>query len=125
MASNNLEARLIQFAVSIILLTDSFSKAYAGRTLTEQVTRSSTSAALNYGECQSAESPKDFLHKLKVVLKELRETHVNLRIVRGANLCTQAIRLEELISENNELIAIFVKSVDTARRNMGSLKKKV
>ena len=73
--------------------------------------------ALNYGEAQSAESTNDFVHKLKIVLKELRETLVCLKIIKRKPLITPASRLNSIIEENNELISIFVKSVETAKRN--------
>ena len=75
--------------------------------------RSGTSPAPNYGEAQSAESRKDFVHKMKVALKELRETLIWLRIIERKQLCSPE-RLPDIITECNELIAIFVKSVKTA-----------
>ena len=75
--------------------------------------RSGTSPAPNYGEAQSAESRKDFVHKMKVALKELRETLIWLRIIERKEMCDPK-RLRGIIAECNELIAIFVKSVKTA-----------
>jgi four helix bundle protein len=123
MAKNDLEERLINFAVLIIEIADAIPKNVAGLTLSGQMIRSSTSAALNYGEAQSAESPRDFLHKIKVVLKEVRETYVNLRIVQGAKLFKDIIKMNSALQENNELVAIFTTSVVTARKNMSRLKK--
>jgi len=77
----DLENRLVEFAVQIISIVGTMPKTIVGTTLAKQIVRSGTSPALNYGEAQSAESPKDFVHKLKIVLKELRETHVNLKII--------------------------------------------
>ena len=85
--------------------------------LSGQLLRSGTSPALNYGEALGAESKRDFVHKLKVVLKELKETLVCLRIlVRISYLPIESPALKEC----NELISIFVKSIDTARKNMNS-----
>ena len=75
-----LEERLIDFAVLIIEIIDEIKTNKAGNHLSNQLVRSGTSPALNYGEAQGAESRKDFIHKIKVVLKELRETYVSLRI---------------------------------------------
>lgn len=118
MAKNDLEERLINFAVLIIEIAGKLPRSVAGITLSGQMVRSSTSSALNYGEAQSAESTKDFIHKMKVVLKELRETYVCLRIVKGARLYKEESKLVFAITENNELISIFVKSINTARKNL-------
>jgi four helix bundle protein len=80
MTTSELEDRLIEFASMIIELTNSLKKTRAGLTLNDQMSRSCISAALNYGETVGAESPKDFVHKHQVVLKELRETWMALRI---------------------------------------------
>jgi four helix bundle protein len=123
MAKNDLEERLINFAILIIEIADRLPKNTAGLILSGQMIKSSTSSALNYGESQGAESPRDFLHKIKVVLKELRETYVNLRIVHGAKLYNDTTKLNSALKENSELIAIFTASVVTARKNMSKLKK--
>ncbi|MFT5892293.1 MAG: four helix bundle protein [Dokdonia sp.] len=82
----DLEERLIQFAVSVILMCNKLDGSYASQHMSKQLIRSATSAALNYGEAQSAESSRDFLHKMKISLKELRESLVNLKIQKGAAL---------------------------------------
>lgn len=115
----DLEDRLIEFAVSIINISNTLSQNYAGQHLAKQIIRSGTSPGLHYGEAQSAESRKDFLHKLKWVLKELRETHANLKMIKKAKLSSNAEMLETAIQENNELISIFVKSAQTTRKNIG------
>ncbi len=113
----DLEDRLIDFAIRIISTAESLPKTKTGNHISGQLIRSGTSPAPNYGEAQSAESRSDFIHKMKISLKELRETRIwLLMIVRGG--LTKAIReVETLIKENNELIAIFVSSIDTARQN--------
>ncbi len=111
-----LEDRLINFSTDIIDVVKSISKTEIGINLSKQLGRSGTSVALNYGEAQSAESRKDFVHKMKVILKELRETYICLRIIDKAKLYRKVdSRLVEAISENNQLIAIFVKSIATAQ----------
>ncbi len=117
MNSRELEKRLIEFAVNLIALTKSNKNNYAGIHLSKQIIRSGTSAPLNYGEAKSAESTNDFIHKMQLVLKELRESHVNLKIINGAQLNSNLELLNLLIEENNELISIFVKSIETAKRN--------
>jgi len=123
MAKNDLEERLIKFAVMIIEIADGIPKFGVGLILNGQLAKSSTSSALNYGESQAAESPRDFLHKIKVVLKELRETQVNLRIINGANLFKDKEKLNSALQESGELVAIFTTSVVTARKNMSALNK--
>ncbi len=120
MSKNDLEDRLINFAVAVISVAEGMSKSYAGNHLADQMTRSSSSSALNYGEAQSAESRRDFIHKIKVVLKELRETIVSLKITERAKLNSNSTLLSKTIQENNELISIFVTSVETARKNLNA-----
>ena len=117
MKTIELEERLIDFAVRMILLADEISGSKAGQHLGMQLLRSGTSAPLNYGEAQSGESKKDFVHKIQIVLKELRETNINLKIIQKAKLCQSEEKIESALSECNELIAIFVKSVKTAQSN--------
>ena len=83
--------------------------------LSKQIIRSSTSAALNYGEAQSAESRNDFIHKVSVVLKELRETQINLKLLSGSVNEEQNGQMNSCLKEVDELIAIFHKTVMTAR----------
>ncbi|WP_223266495.1 four helix bundle protein [Gelidibacter gilvus] len=110
-----MEERLIQFAVDVILICGKIDGSFASQHLSKQLIRSATSAALNYGEAQSAESAKDFLHKMRLCLKELRESLVNLKIQKGADLIKDIERLDLLMKENNELIAIFVSSIRTSQ----------
>ncbi|MEM0519096.1 MULTISPECIES: four helix bundle protein [Aequorivita] len=114
MVPNQLEDRLIKFAVEVILMCKHINGSFAAEHLTKQLIRSSTSVALNYGEARSAESSRDFLHKMKISLKELRESFVNMKIQRGANLITNVQIIDRLLIENNELISIFVASIKTA-----------
>ncbi len=113
----NLEERLIEFAVMIIGITESLANTRAGNHLAGQLVRSGTSPALQYGEAQSAESKNDFIHKLKILLKELRESLVALKIIKKTLLSGKMSLTEQGIVECNELISIFVKSVETARKN--------
>jgi len=112
-----LEDRLIDFAVRIIYAAESLPKTKAGNHIAGQLIRCGTAPAPNYGEAQDAESRADFIHKMKVSLKELRETRVWLLIIVKANLIKPALKLEPLIDESNQLISIFVASVKTAKQN--------
>ena len=114
--ANDLEDRLVDFAVRIIGVVEALPDTKAGNHIAGQLVRSGTSPAPNYGEAQSAESRNDFIHKMKVALKELRETQIWLKIIMRKPLCP-ADRLVPLIQENDELISIFVKSVKTAQQN--------
>ena len=113
-----LEDRLIDFAVLVIDITNELPNSKAGNHLAGQLVRSGTSHALNYGEAQSGESRKDFVHKIKIVLKELRETFVALKIINKAKLYSSEKKLQMALKENDELISIFVKSVETAQKNL-------
>jgi four helix bundle protein len=91
----------------------------AGFTLNDQMSPSSISAALNYGEAAGAESLKDFIHKLQVVFKELRETWMALRITEKSKLSSNPELLKSCLKECNELIGIFTKSV-TNQKSKGN-----
>ncbi len=78
--------------------------------------RSGTSPALNYAEAKAAESHRDFTHTIKVVLKELRETWVNLRMTSGSGLHPDIAAVERALTESHHLVAIFTQSVKTAEQ---------
>ena len=117
MNKNDLEERLINFAVVIVEITEKMPDTKAANHLAGQLLRSGTSPALNYGEAQSGESHRDFIHKIKIVLKELRESIICLKIIYRAKLFKTEERIIFTINECNELISIFVKSVETAQKN--------
>ena len=112
----DLEDRLIDFAVQIIRLSESLPKTKVGNHIAGQIIRCGTSPAPNYGEAQSAESSLDFVHKMKICLKELRETRIWLKMIARINLLKSVSKLDRLIGENNELISIFVTSINTAKK---------
>ena len=112
----DLEERLIDFAVRIIRMAESLPKTKVANHIAGQLLRCDTSPAPNYGEAQSAESRADFIHKMKVCLKELRETRVWLLMIVRAKLIKPVSKLDSLIQENNELISIFVTSIRTVKR---------
>ncbi len=114
--SFDLDERLIDFAVRIIRTSESLPKTRVGNHIAGQLIRSGTSSAPNYGEAQSAEFRADFIHKMKICLKELRETQVWLLMIRRAKLVSPASKLQPLIEENDELISIFVSSIKTSKQ---------
>ena len=113
----DLEERLIDFAVMIIQLAEALPKTKTGNHIAGQIIRCATSPASNYGEAQAAESRNDFIHKMKISLKELRETKVWLQMILKANLIKSSQKLDQLIDESNQLISIFVASIKTAKQN--------
>ncbi|RLD18097.1 MAG: four helix bundle protein [Bacteroidetes bacterium] len=102
----DLENRLVNFATKTIVFTRSLPKEYAAERLKEQLTRSTMSSALNYGEAQAAESRRDFKHKISIVLKELKESRVGMKILSRLEYGNTTSRTV-LQRECEELIAIF------------------
>ena len=113
MKPQELEDRLINFAVMVIGVVEVLPNSKAGNHIAGQLVRSGTSPAPNYGEARSAESSKDFIHKMKISLKELRESVIWLKIVLRRNLVDERL-VTKAIAECGELIAIFVSSTRTA-----------
>ena len=107
----DLEGRLLRFAVEITKVVEGLPDSKVCNHLGGQLLRSGTSPALNYAEAQAAESRKDFIHKLRIILKELRETSVCMEILKERDLLPESI----LNAENRQLIAIFTKSIITAK----------
>jgi four helix bundle protein len=113
----DLEERLLAFAVLVCQLAEQLPQSRVGNHVAGQLIRSGTAPASNYGEAQSAESRRDFIHKMKICLKELRETNVWLRFIKRMGL-NHSAEISTTIQESNELIAIFVKSISTAQTNL-------
>ncbi len=111
----DLEKRLIDFAVIVMKIADKLHKSFLGYNLGSQLIRSGTSPALNYGEVQGSSSKKDFIYKMGICLKELRETSVALKIAIKLNFRDLKLGLEEALTENIELISIFSTSIKTAK----------
>ena len=114
--ADELEERLIDFAVRIIKLSANLPKTPAGKHIAGQILRSGTSPAPNYGEARGAESHADFVHKLGIVMKELNETSIWLRVIDRSELMKSEL-LAAIIIENKELCRIFTSSLKTARSN--------
>src|ERR1700712_3761991 len=112
----DLEERLIDFAVMIADITEALPNTRLGNYLAGQLVRSGCAPALNYGEAQSAESRNDFIHKMKVILKELRESFISLKLIERKKIYNLE-KVLEVKDECNQLVAIFVKSIETAKKN--------
>jgi four helix bundle protein len=113
----NLEDRLLEFASAVIDLSESLPGTRAGNHVAGQVLRSGTSPYPNHGEAEAAESRDDFIHKLKICLKELRETRRWARLVKRKAWVDSEPTLLFVLGECEELIRIFHSSIQTAKRN--------
>ena len=112
----DLENRLLKYAAMIIRLAERLPNTRTGNHVSGQLLRSGTSPLPNHGEAQAAESANDFVHKLKICLKELRETHRWLLLVKEVPLLNPLTEAEKLLKETDELIRIFVASIRTAEK---------
>ena len=115
---NDLEKRLISFAAAIVRLTGKLPKTTQGRHICRQLLRSGTSAAANYGEARGAESRADFIHKLKIVFKELNETTIWPEVSSQSSVLP-AETIVTILAENRELCRIIAASTKTARAGVG------
>ena len=113
----DLEERFVDYTCRMIDVVEALPVTRAGNYISGQLVRSCHSPAFNYGEAQGAESPKDFIHKMGVVLKELKECRVALKIIRKKEMIKPVLKLEGVCQETEELIAIVGKSISTAKRN--------
>ena len=113
----DLEDRLLKFAADIIAFTESLPNTRAGNHIAGQLLRCGTSSLSNHGEVEAAESRRDFLHKLSICLKELRETKRWLRLVGRTRTLTRPTNFTACLDEVEQLIRIFVASIRTAQRN--------
>jgi four helix bundle protein len=112
----DLEDRLIRFGAEVCRLAEQLPDTFTSKHIARQLIRSSTSPVANYGEVQTAESRRDFIHKLRICIKELRETRAWLKMIDRLKLGGDAPPTG-VLGECDELIAILVSSVRTAQRN--------
>ena len=112
-----LEDRLVSLSQRINQLCKKLDGSFMSDHLTKQIIRSSTSAALNYGEAQGAESKADFTHKVSIILKELRETQISLKLLSGSVKENAAGDMNFCQDECAQLVAIFHKTVITSKSN--------
>src|SRR5437867_8666207 len=113
--ANQLEKRLIDFAAAIVSLSSKLPRTPQGRHICGQILRSGTAAAANYGEARGAESRADFIHKLKIVFKELNETTIWLEVIAQSGLLSVET-IVPIVAENRELCRIIGASIKTARK---------
>lgn len=111
----DLEERLLDYGANIIHLTRKLNGDYAERHVGHQLLRSGTAPLSHHGEAQGAESNADFIHKMKLALKELRESQRWLKLIRKAQLLADSEQLLSLLDETDQLIRIFVTSIRTAK----------
>ena len=116
---DDLEQRLIDFAVAIILLCDKLPNTLAGRHVAGQLLRSGTSPAPNYAEARGAESRRDFIHKLGICSKEMNETQVWLKIIRQSRMLPEN-EVNPVLKESIELSRILNASIRTSRQHRKS-----
>jgi len=112
----DLEDRLLEFSVQIIKIVEMLPNSRAGNHIAGQLLRSGTSPYPNHGEAQSAESQKDFVHKLRISLKELRETQRWLKLIQKIPLLDDSVFLNSILVETEQLIKIFVSSIKTSEK---------
>jgi four helix bundle protein len=110
-----LEDRLIDFSLMVRELLNCLPNDAFSANLKYQLSKSSVSPAFNYGEAQGAESKKDFIHKMGICLKELKETYIGLKVIERGPFQLDHVNIGKVIQENNQLISIFVKSIRTAK----------
>ena len=113
-SGGNIADRLLEFAVRVIKLVNALPKTAVGKHVGAQLLSSGTSPGANYEEARGAESRADFIHKLGIVLKELKESRFWLRLIHRTEILNPQ-RVEPMIDECEELIAIIAKSIVTAK----------
>src|SRR3954447_5129198 len=113
----DLEDRLVDFSSRIIDVVEVLPNSRAGNYIAGQLIRCGLAPSLLYGEAQSAESRDDFIHKMKIVLKELKESRVCLKLIKKKEMIKPISKLDSIFKETEELIAIISKSIETAKKN--------
>ncbi len=115
----DLEERLLEYSVRVIKVVEQLPNTRVGNHVAGQLLKSGTSPYPNHGEAQAAESPRDFIHKLRIALKELRETERWLKLIQRVPLIQKPELLNDILQETEELIKIFVTSIKTAEKKQG------
>lgn len=119
----DLEDRFVEFTCKMIDVVEALPSTRTGNYIAGQLIRSCHSPTFNYGEVQAAESRNDFIHKMGIVLKELKECRIALKVIIKKQLIKPVSNLNEIFKETQELIAIIAKSLETARKNKVTLTK--
>ena len=112
----DLEERFVDFTCRMIDVVEALPLTRTGNYIAGQFVRSCHSPAFNYGEAQAAESHKDFIHKMSIILKELKECRVALKIIMKKVLIRPVNKIDNIYSETEQLIAIVAKSIITAKK---------
>ena len=110
----DLEERLLNYTINMIKVVEALPNTRTGNHIANQLLRSGTSPYPNHGEAQAAESNNDFIHKMRICLKELRETYRWLKVIRKLKLISYVDKANNVLGETEELIKIFVTSIKTA-----------
>ena len=113
----DLEDRLVEFTSRIIDVVEALTNSRAGNYIAGQLIRCGLAPALLYGEAQGAESRDDFIHKMKIILKELKESRVCIKIIIRKQMIKPVKKLDGIKNECEELVKIISKSIETARKN--------
>ena len=119
----DLEDRLVDYSSRMIDVVDALPNTRAGNYIAGQLIKSCMSPTFNYGEVQAAESRNDFVHKIGIVLKELKECRSALKIIRKKELIKPVTKLDGIYKESEELVAIVAASINTANKNRVSKPK--
>ena len=114
----DLEDRFVDYTCRMIDVVEAMPNTRAGNYIAGQLVRSCHSPTFNYGEAQAAESAKDFVHKMGVILKELKECRTALKVIRKKEMIKPGTKLEGVYTETGELIAIIGKSISTAKKKI-------
>ena len=114
----DLDDRLLEYSASIVRLVENMTGTKTANHVGGQLLRSGTSPYFNHGEAEAAESPRDFVHKMGVCLKELRETKRALKLTKRVPLVQSPSAVDPLLAETEELIKIFFVSIRTANKNV-------
>ena len=112
----DLEERLLEYSVRIINIVEQLPNTRVGNHVASQLLKSGTSPYPNHGEAQAAESTRDFIHKLRISLKELREAQRWPKLIQRVPLIKRSELLNDILQETEELIKIFVTSIKTAEK---------
>lgn len=113
----DLEDRLVNYTCRMIDMVEALPNTRAGNYIASQLIKSCHSPSFNYGEVRAAESRNDFIHKMGIVLKELKECRTALKIIRKREMIKSKNEINEVYKETEELIAIIAKSITTAKNN--------
>ena len=119
----DLEDRLVDFSCRIIEVVEALPSSRAGNYIAAQLIRCGMAPALLYGEAQGAESRSDFIHKMRICLKELKETRVCLKVISKSNMIKPISKLDNIKPEIEQLVSIVGKSIETAKKNLINEKK--